>query len=90
MRYNAIKEENHLSKFKKVLFILLLGILLSFPSDLQAQLIEPKSPVVETSGDVFLLALPASAALTTILKKTKKASGNLLRASLQTLLSQQP
>lgn len=72
MRFNAIKEENHLSKFKKVLFILLLGILLSFPSDLQAQLIEPKSPVVETSGDVLLLALPASAALTTILKKDKK------------------
>ncbi|UZH56780.1 phosphatase PAP2 family protein [Salinimicrobium tongyeongense] len=39
---------------------------------MQAQLIEPNSEAVETSGDIILLALPASAVLTTALMKDRQ------------------
>ncbi|XRG97664.1 hypothetical protein V5739_04300 [Salinimicrobium sp. TIG7-5_MAKvit] len=45
---------------------------MSIPSNLQAQLIEPNSEAVETSCDVILLALPATAALTTVVMKDRK------------------
>lgn len=61
-----------LSRDYKIFFILLLSCILSFPSEVQAQLIEPNSEAVETSGDVILLALPASAAVSTIVLKDKK------------------
>jgi|25_taG_2_1085351.scaffolds.fasta_scaffold19572_2 hypothetical protein len=57
---------------KKIIFLFLFGLLLSIPSNLQAQLIEPNSEAVETSGDVILLALPATAALTTVVMKDRK------------------
>ncbi|MGB7784497.1 MAG: phosphatase PAP2 family protein [Salinimicrobium sp.] len=72
MHFRSHEEESALPKLKKTFFILLLGYLLSFPSNVQAQLIEPKSPAVKTSGDVLLVALPTSAALTTLVMKDKK------------------
>jgi membrane-associated phospholipid phosphatase len=61
-----------ITQVKKIVFLFLLGLMLSIPSNLQAQLIEPNSENVETSGDIILLALPASAALSTIVMKDKK------------------
>ncbi|MCY2686042.1 phosphatase PAP2 family protein [Salinimicrobium sp. TH3] len=60
------------SRFYRIFFILFLSFTLSMPATLQAQLIEPNSEAVETSGDIILLALPASAALSTIVMKDKK------------------
>lgn len=42
------------------------------PATLQAQRTEPNSEAVETSGDIILLALPASAALSSVVMKDKK------------------
>jgi membrane-associated phospholipid phosphatase len=65
---------NHqvIEQVKKIIFLFLFGLLLSIPSSLQAQLIEPNSEAVETSGDVILLALPATAALTTVVVKDRQ------------------
>jgi membrane-associated phospholipid phosphatase len=54
------------------IIILFLSLLLSLPLSVQAQFIEPKSEAVETSGDIILMALPASAALTTVIVKDRK------------------
>lgn len=62
------------SKIKQVFFIIFLSFLLSFPSDSQAQLIEPNSPAIESTGDVLLVAMPASAALTTLILEDRKGS----------------
>lgn len=56
---------------KRIFFIVFLSFLLSLPSNTQAQLIEPKSQAVESSGDIILIALPASAALTSVLMKDR-------------------
>lgn len=66
------EEEQFFLKLKRIFFIIFLSFLLSLPSNLQAQLIEPKSEAVETSGDIILLALPATAALSTVVMKDKK------------------
>lgn len=66
------KHYTFIAQVKKTIFLFLVGLMLSLPSKLQAQLIEPNSEAVETSGDVILLALPASAALSSILLKDKK------------------
>src|SRR6056297_2484928 len=69
---NLREWETSVSKFYKIFFVLFLSFTLSVPSTVQAQLIEPNNETVETSGDVLLLALPASAALSTIVMKDKK------------------
>lgn len=61
-------------KFKKILLLSMLGFLLGLPADTQAQIFEPKSPVVEETGDVLLVALPASAALSTLIAGDKEGA----------------
>ncbi|MCC8360073.1 phosphatase PAP2 family protein [Salinimicrobium sediminilitoris] len=60
------------SRFYRIFFILFLSFTLSMPATLQAQRTEPNSEAVETSGDIILLALPASAALSSVVMKDKK------------------
>ena len=69
---NSIEEAAFLNKLKQIIVLALLGFLLSLPTDAQAQLIPSKSEAVESSGDIILLALPATAALSTVIKKDKK------------------
>ena len=69
---DSVEGSAHASQIKTFLLTLVMSLLLAVPSDLHAQLIEPKSHAVETSGDIVLYALPASAALTTLVLKDKK------------------
>jgi hypothetical protein len=65
-------QHKFVTQVKKIIFLFLFGLLLSIPSNLQAQLIEPNSEAEETRGDDILLALPATAALTTVVMKDRK------------------
>ena len=69
---NSVENLFYSSRYKEILLILLMSFMLALPSDLQAQLNEPRHEAVETSGDIILYALPASAALTTVLMEDKK------------------
>ncbi len=58
---------------KFFLFLILIACFLS-PDSANAQFITPKSPAIETSGDIILVALPAAVAGTTLVLKDKKGS----------------
>lgn len=60
------------SELKKIFLPLLFIFFFTFNG--QAQLIEPKNPVIETSGDVLLVALPVSAFATTLILKDRKGT----------------
>lgn len=62
------------SKIKQLFFIIFFSLLLSLPSNSRAQLIEPKSQAIESTGDVLLVAMPASAALATLLLEDREGS----------------
>lgn len=71
IKSKSVENIAFLTQIRKIFFIVFLGFLLSLPSNTQAQLIESRSQAVESSGDVILVALPASAALTSVLLKDK-------------------
>ena len=68
----SVEADNSFGSLSKLIFIVLLAFLLSLPSNVNAQLLDPESESVEKSGDIILLALPASAALTTVFMKDRK------------------
>ena len=68
----SIEETAFINKLKQIIFVALLGFLLSLPASSHAQLIPPQSEAVESSGDIILLTLPATAALSTVLKKDRR------------------
>lgn len=67
-------------KLKNYLLVFLLLLGLSFQAE--AQLIEPKNPVIKTSGDVLAVALPASAFVTTLILKDKEGSWQFTKGFL--------
>ncbi len=60
--------------FKNFFFFVFLSFFLLLPSQMEAQLIESHNKTVKTSGDVLLVALPTSVALTTLILDDKKGS----------------
>ncbi len=69
---SSLEDTLKILQVRQFLFTFLMTLMLAMPANMQAQLIEPNSEAVETSGDVILVALPASAALTTVLMKDKE------------------
>lgn len=64
----------------KIFFLILfLSFFVLLPSSSNAQLIEPNSAAIEKTGDVLLIALPASAALTTLILEDRKGSWQLTK-----------
>ena len=72
MNCKSFKDQKFNFQINKIIFVFLFGLMLNLPGDMQAQLLEMNSEKVESSGDVLLYALPASAALTTVLLEDKK------------------
>lgn len=70
------------TELKKILLMFLFCFVFLLPSSTNAQLIEPNSPGIETTGDVFLYALPASAALTTLILNDRKGSWQFTKSFL--------
>lgn len=66
-----IKGETLLPRLKTFFFIIF-ALFLFYPATGQAQFFESNNEDIERSGDVILLALPASAALSTLVLKDKE------------------
>lgn len=62
------------AQLRKLIFFVFLSFLFSLPTLSNAQFIKPNSKAIETAGDVLFYALPASAALTTLVLDDKKGS----------------
>ena len=61
-------------KLRLLLLVLFVCFLFLKPSSSRAQLIEPNSEAIETTGDVLLYTLPASALITTFILKDEKGT----------------
>lgn len=60
--------------FRKLILLVCFSFLFLYPEPSKAQLIPPNSPAIETSGDIILYSLPASALATTFLLKDRKGT----------------
>lgn len=70
------------AELNKILFIFFFCLLFLLPSSSQAQLIEPNSEALESTGDVILVALPATAALTTLILEDRQGSWQFTKGFL--------
>lgn len=70
------------TELKKIFFIFIFCFLFLVPSSSQAQLIEPNSEALESTGDVILVALPATAALTTLILEDRQGSWQFAKGFL--------
>ena len=67
----SVADFHYAFHFKRIFLVFLMSLMFAVP-DLQAQYNEPRHEAIENSGDIILYALPASAALSTVLMKDKK------------------
>lgn len=73
------------SRIKNTFLIILLSFLLSFPTEASSQLIHPNNQTVEDAGDIILVALPTTAALTTVLLKDKQGAWQFTKGFIMNL-----
>lgn len=64
----------YLRELQRFLILIILVTCFLLPAFSQAQLINPKSPAVEKSGDIILVALPAAVAGTTLILNDRKGT----------------
>ena len=72
-------------QFRKIFFIFFFSFFLSFPTTSEAQILNMHNEKLESAGDFILVALPASAALTTLVAKDKKGTWQFTKSFVTNL-----
>ena len=73
-------------QIKQSFFVFFLSLWFFFPSELQAQIIQPHNKFVKKTGDVLLVTLPATAALTTLILDDKKGTWEFTKGFVANLI----